>query len=191
MTQDARSLDDTLKDVLRAYRDSFGIKTYSEENDDRDPLMDVFGITPDRKRENRQYWGRELGMCWQLLVTNVFSHHGKQYAPAIKIGADEPCDCCVGKDAVDTKYRIGSGDSGTLKKFKSYGKLLTDKGFRPVLLIVRQDNLAAAITACKAGGWIVLQGEDSFNYIRERSEFNLKEWLVTCKAQQEFFINKA
>ncbi len=50
MTQDARSLDDTLKDVLRAYRDSFAIKTYSEENDDPDPLMDVFGITPVRKR---------------------------------------------------------------------------------------------------------------------------------------------
>ena len=103
MTQDARSLDDTLKDVLRAYRDSFAIKTYSEENDDPDPLMDVFGITPDRKRENRQYWGRELGVCWQLLVTNVFSHHAQDYAPAFKIGSDEPCDCCVGQDAIDTK----------------------------------------------------------------------------------------
>ena len=148
-------LDTRLKDVLRAYRDSFSMKTYSEENDDSDALMDVFGITPDRKRENRQYWGRELGMCWQLLVTNVLSHHRKEYAPAIKVGDDEPCDCCVAKDAIDTKYRIGSGDSGTLKKFKSYGKLLKDSGYRPVLLIVREDNLAAAITACTTGGWTV------------------------------------
>ncbi|SRR6266545_2951946 len=130
-------------------------------------------------------------MCWQLLVTNVFSHHAQDYAPAIKIGSDEPCDCCIGHDAVDTKYRIGSGDSGTLKKFKSYGKLLTEKKFRPVLLIVRQDNLGAAITACKAGGWNVLQGEYSFKYIRAKSQFDLKAWLERCKAQQEFFIKKA
>jgi len=116
MANQELSLDTKLKDVLRAYRDSFSIKTYSEENDEPDALMDVFGITPLRKRENRQYWGRELGMCWQLLVTNVLSHHCKAYSPAIKMGDDEPCDCCVGKDAIDTKYRIGSGDSGTLKK---------------------------------------------------------------------------
>ncbi len=116
MAKKSLSLDTKLKHVLRAYRDSFSMKTYSEENDDRDPIMDVFGSTPDRKRENRQYWGRELGMCWQLLVTNVLSHHCTEYSPAIKLGDDEPCDCCVGKDAIDTKYRIGSGDSGTLKK---------------------------------------------------------------------------
>ncbi|MHB1423170.1 MAG: hypothetical protein ACYC3I_08250 [Gemmataceae bacterium] len=67
MAKKALTLDTKLKDVLRAYRDSFSMKTYSEGNNDPDPLMEVFGITPDRKRENRQYWGRELGMCWQLL----------------------------------------------------------------------------------------------------------------------------
>jgi hypothetical protein len=191
MAKRGLSLDTKLKDVLRAYRDSFSMKTYSEENDDLDPLMDVFGITPDRKRENRQYWGRELGMCWQLLVTNVLSHHCKGYSPAIKIGEDEPCDCCVAKDAIDTKYRVGSGDSGTLKKFKSYGKLLKDRGYRPVLLIVREDNLKAAITACVTGGWTVLQGQASFDYIRELSGFDLKGWLEGCKKSREFFINRA
>jgi hypothetical protein len=166
------------------------MKAYSEENDDSDPLMEVFGITPDRKRENRQYWGRELGMCWQLLVTNVLSHHRKVYSPAIKIGGDEPCDCCVGKDAIDTKYRIGSGDSGTLKKFKSYGKLLKERGYRPVLLIVREDNLAAAMTACATGGWTVLQGQATFDYIKQLSGFDLREWLESCKKSGEFFINR-
>src|SRR5689334_2773667 len=117
-------LDTKLKDVLRAYRDSFSVKTYGEENDDLDPLMNVFGITPDRKRENRQYWGRELGMCWQLLVKEVLSHHCREYVPAIKVGDDEPCDCCVGKDAIDTKYRIGSGDSKFQKTFTPSAKVL-------------------------------------------------------------------
>ena len=125
--------------------------------------MDVFGITPSLKRENRQYWGRELGMCWQLLVTQLLSHNCRNYAPALRMGVDEPCDCCVGSDAIDTKYRIGSGDSGTLKKFKSYGKLLVQRGLRPVLLIVREDNLNAAMTACVTGGWTVLQGQQTFD----------------------------
>jgi len=130
-------------------------------------------------------------MCWQLLVTNVLSHHCREYSPAIKIGGDEPCDCCVEKDAIDTKYRIGSGDPGTLKKFKSYGKLLRDRGYRPVLLIVREDNLSAAITACVTGGWTVLQGQATFDYIKELSGFDLRKWPESCKKSGEFFINRA
>lgn len=191
MAKKVISLDTKLKDVLRAYRDSFSMKAYSEENDDLDPIMNVFGITPDRKRENRQYWGRELGMCWQLLVTNVLSHHCKEYTPALKIGDDEPCDACVGTDAIDTKYRIGSGDSGTLKKFKSYGKLLKERSYRPVLLIVREDNLTAAISACTIGGWTVFQGQATFDYIEELSGFALLAWLEARKASEEFFIQKA
>ena len=63
-----------------------------EENDDYDPLMRVFGITPSLKRENRQYWGRELGMCWQRLVTEVFKANCLDYQPALKIADDQPCE---------------------------------------------------------------------------------------------------
>lgn len=191
MSKETRSLDAKLKAVLRAYRDSFSVKTHGEENDATDPLMDVFGLSAVLKRENRQYWGRELGMCWQLLVTKVLSHHCKEYSPAIKIGDDEPCDCCVGKEAIDTKYRIGSGDSGTLKKLKSYGNLLKKRGYRPVLLIFREDNLSAAITACSTGGWTVLQGQATFDYIKKLSGFDLRAWLGSCKNGGEFFTNRA
>jgi hypothetical protein len=166
------------------------VKTYGDENDDLDLLMKVFGITPDRKRENRQYWGRELGMCWQLLVTSVLSYHCKDYAPPIKIGADEPCDCRVGLDAIDTKYRIGSGDSGTLKKFRTYGKLLIQQNYQPVLVIVRSDNLKAAIAACQAGGWTILQDQASFEYIETLSKFDLRAWLEERAKSQQFFITK-
>lgn len=191
MTDPQSQLDAKLKEILRAQRDSFSIKTYSEENNDRDPLMDVFGITPDKKRENRQYWGRELGMCWQLLVTDVLSFYCKDYAPAIKVGDDEPCDCCVAKDAIDTKYRIGSGDAKTLKGFKSNGRSLIELGYRPVLLIVRQDNLAAAMTACQAGGWTIFEGDQTFEYLYELSGFDLNRWLEECQASRDFFVNKA
>ena len=71
--------DQPLDEILTWYQRSFVEKVYCDENDDHDLLMDVFSLLPVIKRENRQYWGRELGMCWQLLVTRVF-----QTAPAVK-----------------------------------------------------------------------------------------------------------
>src|SRR3954462_11606740 len=98
--------EEALRQHLASYRDSFTSKDYGEENEDHDVIMDLFGISPELKRENRQYWGRELGMCWQLLVTALFRATIKNFAPGYREGADE--------------HRIGSGDSGTLKKFKTY-----------------------------------------------------------------------
>lgn len=167
--------------ILRQYQSSFAAKIYVEENDDHDLLMDVFGLLPVIKRENRQYWGRELGMCWQLLVTNVCATL-PTFKPALKIGSDEPCDFIVDKFAIDTKYRIGSGDSGTLKKFKAYGPLLKDQGLVPVFLILREDNLPAAITACFAGGWKVHVGRKSFDFIKGISGLNLETYLLNRKA---------
>lgn len=69
-----------LEQILARYQNSFTEKVYAEENEEHDILMDVFGISPIIKKENRQYWGRELAMCWQLLVTEtavVFSQHLK------------------------------------------------------------------------------------------------------------------
>ena len=183
-------IDKHLKEILSQYKNSFTAKDYSEENDDHDILMDVFGITPSLKRENRQYWGRELGMCWQRLVCEVFRLNCDNYQPAIRSGDDEPCDCVIGTDAIDTKYRIGSGDSGTLKKFKQYGELLQSKGFQPVILIVRNDNLSAAITACKAGGWNIRVGKDTFSYIHDKSGFDLHTWLQTLAGTKEFFVSR-
>ncbi|MCK6510523.1 restriction endonuclease [Myxococcota bacterium] len=183
-------IESLLRGILEHYQNSFSDKSYGDDNDDRDPLMDIFGITPDLKRENRQYWGRELGMCWQRLVTEVFQANCPDYQPALQINRDEPCDCIVGSDAIDTKYRIGSGDSGTLKKFKQYGTLLSERGFSPVLLIVREDNLPAALTACKTGGWDVRTGEESFNYIYEKSGFDLLSTLTNFADTKEFYITR-
>lgn len=173
----SQQLKQDVQAVLQAYHDSFSSKAYNDENNDSDILMNVFNITPELKRENRQYWGRELGMIWQLIVNHIFRHNHESYGKAIRMGDDEPCDLVAGHDAIDTKYRIGSGDSGTLKKFKAYGKLLRDKGYRPVLLILRNDNLPAAIKACNHGGWTVLTGEDSIQYIIDNTGVNVLELL--------------
>ena len=44
------------KQVLARYQNSFTEKIYAEENEEHDILMDVFGISPIIKKENRQYW---------------------------------------------------------------------------------------------------------------------------------------
>lgn len=167
-----------LDGILKQYQRSFSDKVYNSENEDHDLLMDAFDISPARKRENRQYWGRELGMCWQLLVVEVCRLNCSNFGAAVKFGADEPYDLTVGKYAIDTKYRIGSGDSGTLKKFKSYGPFLKSKGYEPKLVIVREDNLQSAITACQVGGWGITTGKASYDFIKEISGFDIENYLM-------------
>lgn len=167
----------SLEKILVQYEQSFKIKTFNDESKELDELMLVFGLTQEIKTENRQYWGRELGMCWQLLITEVFKQSCDDFSGPIRDGADEICDLVAGLDAIDTKYRIGSGDSGTLKKFKAYGSKLRSMGLRPVLLILRNDNLPAAITACNTGGWIVISGDNAYKYIFDKTKFDLHTWL--------------
>lgn len=176
---------DSVKELLKIYCESFKNKTYIEENNDTDILMDIFGITPEQKRENRQYWGRELGMLWQRIITTLSIINCENYQPALRINGDEPCDLRIGKDAIDTKYRIGSGDSGTLKKFKNYATLLSSKGYNPVLLILRNDNLSSAIQACVSSGWTIYTGQQSFNYLKEKSNIDVEELL---KAEKNCFL---
>ena len=92
-----------LSTIIQQYQSSFSSKSYVPENNDHDVLMQVFGITPELKRENRQYWGRELGMCWQLLVSEVAASLCADYKPAVRVGADEPIDLYIGNDAIDIK----------------------------------------------------------------------------------------
>lgn len=182
-----REMENSLDEVLRGYHSSFVDKVYSDENDDHDLLMDAFGITPQLKRENRQYWGRELGKCWESLVIEA-CRNVDTFQPALRIGGDEPCDLRVGNYAIDTKYRVGSGDSGTLKKFKQYGPLLRENGYTPVFLFLREDNLPAAMTACQRGGWDIYIGQDSFDFIQRVSGFDMKDYL-TRKARA-FLVNR-
>ncbi|MFR4287502.1 MAG: hypothetical protein ACLUQ0_03325 [Enterococcus italicus] len=168
---------DKSKDVLKNYHSKFSEKIYSEENNDTDLLMNIFNITPELKRENRQYWGRELGACWEKIVSNLFEQNCEEYGPAVKFGKDEPYDFSIGDIVVDTKYRVGSGDSGTLKKFKNYGEQLIKLKKQPVFLILRDDNLNGAITAIKNGGWKVYTGEESFEFIKNHTGVDFKQYL--------------
>ncbi len=101
MTSDVE-LTRLLTAVIEGYKSSFASKVYNEENNEHDVIMDLFSITPILKRENRQYWGRELGMCWQLIVTTLCKARCNNYLPPRKFGADEPYDLIVGTYAIGT-----------------------------------------------------------------------------------------
>ena len=184
------NFEENLLSIIQKYTENFNCKSFSEESEEIDVLMEAFGITQDLKKKNKQYWGRQLGMCWQLLVTEVFRNYCEDFRPAKKYDDDEPADFFVGKEAFDTKYRVGSGDSGTLKKFKKYGEMLSGEQLKPVILILRTDNLHSAISAFKVGGWEIYTGDSSFNYIKNKTGFDLKEWLITLKDNGKHKIEK-
>lgn len=177
------NINQNLENILQEYQKSFEEKVFNDGNSEHDLLMDVFNLTPELKAENMQYWGRELGTCWQKLVVEICKIHCPNFQPALKIGNDEPCDLIVDYYAIDTKYRIGSGDSKTLKGFKQDGNKLRDLGYIPVILILRNDNLSAAITACKTGNWHIYTGDDTFSFIQQISGFDLKQFLMNIKAK--------
>ncbi len=79
-----------LDKILKKYQNYFIQKSYSEENNSSDILMDVFGLSAELKQEHKQYWGRELGMCWQLLIVEICKTFCSNFQPAFKIGKDEP-----------------------------------------------------------------------------------------------------
>jgi hypothetical protein len=178
------SIENNLDAVLEKYKASFIQKVYSDENNDHDLLMKAFGISPALKRENRQYWGRELGKCWESLVIEACKEL-PTFQPALRIGGDEPCDLIVQNYAIDAKYRLGSGDSGTLKKFKSYGPLLREYGYEPVFLFLREDNLPAAMTACQSGTWNIYIGKQSFDFIKDILD---SIWKITLLEKRKHFL---
>lgn len=186
---EANPLNKALGVILGQYSKSFSDKVYSDENNETDLLMELFGITPELKRENRQYWGRELGMCWQRMIVEVCRQKCKGFGGALRFDADEPCDLTVNELAIDTKYRIGSGDSGTIKKFKAYAPFLKEKGYKPIFLILRDDNLSSAFNACAKAGWDMYTGDDTYSFINELTGFDIKAYLVT-KAMEYKILRK-
>jgi hypothetical protein len=166
--------------ILDDYQNRFKNKQIDDKLCEPDLLMNVFNIDSILKTKNMQYWNRELGMCWQKIIIDTFKNH-KDYLPAFKNGTEEPCDLIVGDYAIDTKYRIGSGDSGTLKKFRKNALFLQEKNFKPLLLVLRKDNLVK-----KLRGWDILTDEESFEFILKHSGIDLKKTLM--ELQGKFLI---
>ncbi|SFC78485.1 hypothetical protein [Flavobacterium phragmitis] len=185
-----KQVEDKLKDVLNKYSENFSEKIYVDSYDNTDLLMNAFGITQELKSENKQYWGRELGKCWESLLRNLFETTCKDYMPPSRFGKDEPVDFFVGNDAIDAKYRVGSGDSKTLKGFESYGKMLINEGYRPVFLFLRTDNLPSALSKMDKGGWVRYSSDETFEYIKGKTNFDLKEWLLKLEKEGTYKIKR-
>jgi len=167
----------TLECVLGQYQKSFQTKIHDPTLGESDVLMEAFGITATVKAGAPQYWGRELGMCWERLVRGLFASHGTGYGPALTVNDGQPCDLTFDGVAVDTKYRLGSGDSGTLKKLAGNARVLAGLGFEPVMLFLREDSLPSALRKMRKAGWRVLQGPESFAFIEEHTGGDLRSFL--------------
>ena len=58
------------------------------------------------------------------------------------------------------------------------------------ILFLRTDNLKSALSKMNAGGWIIYMDEDTFTYIKEKTGFDLKEWLIKLKDQETHKIQR-
>lgn len=177
--------EENILQIVTRYQRSFQEKTFVEINQDTDILMDLFEITFEQKRENKQYWNRELGSIWELITKEILKINPCFREPLPnEFGNDSPVDYFIGNMAIDAKYRIASGDSGTLKKFKQYGQMLQNMNYIPIFLILRNDNLDAAITAAMNGGWHIYTYEKSFDFIAQYSGgINIVQQLAYIKTK--------
>ncbi|MDB9316037.1 hypothetical protein PN462_23200 [Spirulina sp. CS-785/01] len=167
------NINQSLENVLRDYQQSFLSKKFSQDSIEKDDLMLAFGLTQELKAINKQYWGRQLGACWERLVKQLCKASCNNFS----LPHNSSYDLALGQDALDTKYRLGSGDSKTVRGWKANGEQLKAEGFNPILLIVRTDNLDAAIQACQVGGWEIKVGSDAYQYLENKTQFNLQTWL--------------
>jgi hypothetical protein len=163
--------------ILNEYQSKFQNKVQPNTNSSTDILMDCFNLSDIKKQENKQYWNRELGACWQKIVCAAFKDH-KGYQSSPKTGK-APYDLIVDQYAIDTKYRIGSGDSGTIRKIRLYGDMMKELNHEPILLILRTDNLKGTINALK--NWTILTGEESFEFIQRLSGVDVEKYLKDNK----------
>lgn len=188
-----RIMNDELMNQIEKYSSKFNKKRKAKEelDNEHDLLMDVFNISPEEKKKSAQYWGRELGVLWQELVKIVFanSEQIKDYTGALTVDdpegeSDEPCDLTANGYGIDTKYRIGSGDSKFTKKFRPNHNILVERfKLKPVLLILRDDNLKSPINRAKKEGWTVYTADDSYKFIYDQTGYDLKEFLKGLKGR--------
>jgi len=64
-------IGNALARIFKKYQNNFSETVYTDDYRSFDVLMETFGITQELKQENKQFWGRQLGMCWQLLVVEL------------------------------------------------------------------------------------------------------------------------
>jgi hypothetical protein len=167
-----------LRSSVKHYARKFEEKKFEEEPAYVDTLMAYFGITDEMKRRNSQYWARELGSLYQEIVTKAALEKSRDYFVPKTGDSVLPCDLVAGECAIDMKYRMGSGDSGTLQKLRRNGMVLQSLDVKPILLVHRDDNLPAALSAAKGGGWSVVSGEQAIDFVRDRFSFDLEAFLV-------------
>ena len=76
------------------------------------------------------------------------------------------------------RQTAAAGRAATYAKWRLHGEYLLMQGYRPVFLVLREDNLRQAAKQCQEGGWTIYAGPSAFDYLRELTGVDLKAWLV-------------
>lgn len=168
-----------LDDILGRFARGFREKEFERESLDSDILMELLDVDPMLKVRHKQYFSRELGACWESLLKEARRKGGvaSPYFFPDKGDRQWPCDIVSGMDCIDAKYRVGSGDNGTKKNLVANANEISASGYRPVLLILREDNRKSSLRPLELGGWTTFIGKEAFEYAEEAFGFDLEGYL--------------
>jgi hypothetical protein len=175
-----------LRQILLSYQTSFSSQQTTADTRDPDILMKLFGVTSDTQKENRQFWGRHLGVCWEKLVTTLFKSTVPNVQGGYRQGRKTLCDLIAGTNAIDTKYRIATSQPAVRAELQRHGGILQAAGYNPVLLVLREDNLRDATQQCEKGGWRIYAGAAAFEFINAETGTDLYQWLTSLDGQFAF-----
>jgi hypothetical protein len=168
-------MNNDLKNLVESYKLSFEKKILNHKHFKQDDIMNLFNKNQYDLLLNKQYWHREFGKFYEKYV-KIIAKSKLKYNDSPKYKKYDLCDLVIDNFAIDTKYRIGSGDSGTVRKLKFYGEQLIKLNYKPILLIFRDDNLEGTIKSLSKE-WNVLTGDNSNKFIIEHLDFDIKKSL--------------
>lgn len=82
--------------------------------------------------------------------------------------------------AIDTKYRFNSNDSNTVREISNSAIYLKEMGFIPIMLIRRnrEESQQAPLKRFEKNGWQIIDGANAINFIKELTEFDLKNTII-------------
>lgn len=149
--------------------------------------MELLGVTNEMKKRHPQRCGKLLGETWQKVVTaylDIYSPSG--IGDAVRFDTRRPTDVVVDSVAIDTKYRFGSGDNNTITHLVETSRSLRALGYRPVMIILRDDSLRGALNRFRLAGWEVAEANNAFDVLADlcRRAPRLDELLIDLRNLQ-------
>lgn len=181
-----------LKPIVAKYRRELRRKTEellritpSKRSKIENLILDCLGVREDVIELNPQYYHRRFGdFLEEVIKTLLKTSFPDKFRKGVRVNNKEICDMVFADYAIEIKFRYYSGNAKTVREYASGGEILKNMKYRPVMLIFSTRNLESAIQRFKQSGWLVYEGDESVNFLKTITGFDLVKFLEKCKEFQ-------